>query len=891
MVYILRFLSLLFGLSLMGCTFEASILSQMNVLSSSEIQIVRLNEALTQNKNATSRVYKVKSSQPIKSETLSVSDFVQKGTAQGLIMQIVPTDNPREYDLYVVVSAQPGTVELELPAHAVEFQDGSYNKARARSDNSTVLRSQTYSRIKVAQGTTCYIDKNSRVRCFGEHMSGEVGRLGDGGRQLRGLEVSLSNVTGTARFRKISGGPFSSCALDVDGVIYCWGDNFRFELGVGPFNDAVYEPQAVVMSPLVGEKKFLDFEANYRSTCAISAERDLYCWGWIDPTSGGVPVKIDLNNLGESIKAVQVSVGDSFVCGLTDNGKVFCFGNNDNGQLGNGAFITSSVPSYVDFAGLESKLPFVQVAVGEKHACALNISGKLYCWGSNGGGQLGDGTQVSRPSPVLSDLSALATSERLISVTASQSATCAISSRGQSYCFGWSEHILAADGQTSSILIPSPVNQSPLSYDDSVVDISLVDGRSCAETAKGAVYCWGNGLPVGIFKDSVAYIPQEVPTDVLPPGQFWQEIYPSADSHVVLLKSSDGTGYIWGATTALLGVASQKPRPLDTSTMVGSKKFKKLAIGQNAYCGIDLDDVLYCAGKGAIVGQGGVITSASTLMPVDTSAMIGSKKFADISMGPVVACGVATDGEGYCWGGVSVNSNLFNPVLGTGSTAVQSQPTSLNLGIISARFFSKIVTSAFHSCGLKTDKTVYCWGHSVYSRQSYTSASAQPTPQPLALSGMVGSTIWEDISGTGATFCGITTDKIAYCWGDSSEGQLGNGAFGGFSPSPVQVAVGGLLNSASPLTVAGFNFFSCGILDLAKNIYCWGGHGTSEAIEANSAVPVPVSKQGMMGNPIKIDGGKNLYITTDANKIYCLGEDCNLTLSRETMTLQYFEEF
>lgn len=113
----------------------------------------------------------------------------------------------------------------------------------------------------------------------------------------------------------------------------------------------------------------------------------------------------------------------------------------------------------------------------------------------------------------------------------------------------------------------------------------------------------------------------------------------------------------------------------------------------------------------------------------------------------------------------------------------------------------------------------------------------------------------------------------------------------GVSATPVRVSGAGLLAAEAPLVVKAFDLYSCGILDVAKNIYCWGSEGTSEAIESRSAVPVPVARDGMVGNPVQLDGGKNLYITTDANKIYCVGQDCGHELDRRNLTRQYFENF
>nr|BFD62924.1 chromosome condensation regulator RCC1 [Bdellovibrio sp. HM001] len=890
-----RYVLALIGFSvvpLLGCTLAASISREAEFSSLQEVKIFLAPEAQSAVSVGSSKSYKVQSLNPIKPESLDVSDFVQKGTAEGLILHLTPGAHALEFDLTVSVSTRAGTIDLELPAGSVEFDDGTVNVA-SRSDVSTVDRAQTYSRMNVAESTTCYIDSNSRVRCFGDYYGGQVGRGVGYGLQISAKEVSLSNVVGSPSFVKMSGGSYASCALNSDGLIYCWGDNYSDEAGIGPGVFSVYEPTPALMTNVEGEKKFVDFESNWESTCAVSAKHEMYCWGLLDAAVTGIPNKVDLTPLGSSVKVLQVAVGLSFACGLTDRGKIFCYGANDQGQLGDGTLVDSPAVKFVDFGAGAPAAPFVHIAAGESHVCALNLEGALYCWGANGRGQLGLGTTVDSSLPQLADLSALADGEKLVSVVASVWATCGVSSKGKAYCFGYNWHSLTADGGATDILIPTPVDQTPLAGGTYFVNLAIHEGISCGETNGRTVYCWGYADSEVRYKDVVAYQPQEISTSVLPAGQHWAGVYPSFEKNVLLLKSSDGTAYFWGYSIGLNATA-YTPTPLDTSTMTGSTKFKTLAAGSYSFCGINTDDILHCVGNGATTGQGGFIQIQATMKAVDTSAVTGATTFASVSIGETVACAVATDGVGYCWGGKGFSHSLYNPVLGNGTSAQRYSPTPIDVSTIpvtDSRLFSKIVVSEFHACGLMTDQKVYCWGNSGYSRSGHSSANSVYRPQPLDTSGMSGAKLWKDIYGNKETFCGVSTDDIAYCWGDSLWGQLGNGVVAGSSSTPVPVTVTGLLAGEAPLMVKGFDPYSCGILDIAKNIYCWGNEGTSLAIEGKSAVPVPVARTGMVGNPTQIDGGKNLYITTDANKIYCVGFDCALELMRRSLTRQYFDNF
>ncbi|BEV68308.1 hypothetical protein Bb109J_c1728 [Bdellovibrio bacteriovorus] len=877
---------------LMGCTLSASLTSEGVFSSPQDIQIVEQAGTQSFSKLDSFKKFKLISQKPIEASTLDASDLIQSGTAKGLVIVVEPSDSPLEYDVFVSVSSQEGTVVLELQEGAVDFQDGTQNTA-AQSEVSVSTFASKQSRLALGEEYLCYVDKDKKIRCQGSYYGGQTG-IGDSsyGEMYTGQLVNTSLITGSGNFVKASGASYSSCALSQEGLLYCWGDNYADELGVGTGTIEVLQPTPALMTNVTGEAKFVDFAMGYESVCAISAAGDLYCSGAVSPAFLGLLTKVDLAGLGASLgKVVQVAVGEGFVCGLSEYGKVFCWGKNDLGQLGNGTLVDSALPVSPDYSGLSGVPKFIHLASGGSHVCAVAVEGQMYCWGANAHGQLGDGTKTDRSTPVLVANGALPVNEKFQAVTASHEGSCGTSAQGQIYCFGENWHFLSGNGSSAEILTPTLVDNSNLPGGVNFREVFMHEGRTCASSSENKLYCWGSPYNEASFRDHEAFAPVEISTEVLPSGQYWADVSSAELELGLLLRSSDGTAYVWGRGRPGTTDTDFVPKPLDTSTMSGSTKFKKLAMGNWAICGISNDDILHCMGNGTSVGQGGTATSQATLDPVDTTGMTGATTFADVDMGKYTACGVATDGVGYCWGGAGFSPSLYNSILGNGSSTIRYRPHPVNVTAIpGSKLFTKIVAGEYHACGLMTDQKVYCWGNSVYSRSGHSSAFSVYTPQALDTSGMTGSTLFADIHGDDESFCGISTDGITYCWGDSSGGQLGNNSLV-TSNTPVPVSVAGLASAPAPLMVKSFARFSCGILDSAINIYCWGESVPAGLSPATSAVPVLINKGSMAGTPVSITGGKNLYVKTSANKIYCIGRDCNQGVERIIPTRQYFENY
>ena len=243
-----------------------------------------------------------------------------------------------------------------------------------------------------AFGHTCAVTTTGGVLCWGDNGSGQ---LGDGNLLFR-LRLTPVDVVGLSGVGAVSAGGAYSCALT--GGLKCWGFNSSGQLGDGTTTSRATPVDVVGLTSGV-----TGVAAGFGHTCALTTESALKCWGdnrWGglgDGTSGSgnfSSTPVDVVGLSSGVAGVSAAV--RYSCAMTAAGGVKCWGDNDNGQLGDGTFTNRTTP--VDVTGLTSGV--AAVSAGGSHACVLTTAGGLKCWGNNLGGKLGDGTTTNRTTPV-----------------------------------------------------------------------------------------------------------------------------------------------------------------------------------------------------------------------------------------------------------------------------------------------------------------------------------------------------------------------------------------------------------------------------------------------------------------------------------------------------------
>ncbi len=197
------------------------------------------------------------------------------------------------------------------------------------------------------------------------------------------------------RARQVTAGNYHTCAVTTSGGAQCWGANYWGQLGDGT---TTAKPWPTDVAGLSNGVQMIS--ASHEHTCAITATGGVKCWGANydgqlgDGTLSSRTTPTDVVGLSSGVLAV--SAGNYHTCALTVSGGVKCWGANDRGQLGDGTWNASTTP--VDVVSLTSGVQ--ALSAGGYHTCALTLAGSVKCWGLNSAGQLGDGTDADRWTPV-----------------------------------------------------------------------------------------------------------------------------------------------------------------------------------------------------------------------------------------------------------------------------------------------------------------------------------------------------------------------------------------------------------------------------------------------------------------------------------------------------------
>jgi serine/threonine protein kinase/alpha-tubulin suppressor-like RCC1 family protein len=413
------------------------------------------------------------------------SDFVVNDSAGGSLNAIQTVASPSQKTLFRKGATKTDT-KTDTRTHSKTAGNSDSKKsittahkaADTRPDKPTSapavsvepLAGPSPSRVTIAAGGlhSCMVNAEGRAYCWGSNARGQLSAGG------ANSEATPLAVAGDVRFTAIATGLAHSCAIARSGTVWCWGENEHGQLG-DRSTQAHPAPTRVADTSV-----FTAVGVGVAHSCVLDSQSEALCWG--SSAHGQLGSESSANDIGAPTLVAgghhysSIAVGWNFACAL-DGGRAFCWGENADGQLGDGSITDRRVP--VPVAG---GLAFRSIAAGASHACGIAVRGEAYCWGKNSGGQLGDGTRASHEVPT-----AVKTSLRFVAIATGALHTCAVTTDGEAFCWGRDNYGQLGDGgNTQDSAEPVRVLGN-----HSFAAIRAFGSHTCATTSSGEVFCWG----------------------------------------------------------------------------------------------------------------------------------------------------------------------------------------------------------------------------------------------------------------------------------------------------------------------------------------------------------------------------------------------------------------
>ncbi len=260
--------------------------------------------------------------------------------------------------------------------------------------------------ISTGAHDSCVLNTTGHVHCWGHNSSGQLGNNTITNSRIP-VQVVDRNGQPLGNITAISTGAHDSCALDTGGHVHCWGYNDSGQLGN---NTTAHSriPVQVVGSSGAPLANVTAISTGIHLSCALDTAGPVYCWGSNyrgqlgnnTTTGSSTPVQVVDRNGQPLANITAISTGFEHSCVLDAGGHVYCWGRNYYGQLGNNTTVPSRTPVQVVDRNGQPLGNITAISTGFEHSCVLEFGGHVHCWGSNGSGQLGNNTRTDSPTPV-----------------------------------------------------------------------------------------------------------------------------------------------------------------------------------------------------------------------------------------------------------------------------------------------------------------------------------------------------------------------------------------------------------------------------------------------------------------------------------------------------------
>ncbi|HVR83498.1 MAG TPA: RCC1 repeat-containing protein, partial [Planctomycetota bacterium] len=503
--------------------------------------------------------------------------------------------------------------------------------------------------------------------------------------------------------------------------------------------------------------------ASAKHSLVVLEDRTLWAFGLNDSgqlgdgsSTGQTSIPTQVLHLGPVTAA---AAGSEHSLALQNDGTVWAWGKNDQGQLGQGSTAPPTTALPIQVPGLSD---VVAISAGQNHNLALKNDGTVWAWGDNSSGQIGNGSISSTPVATPFQIPGLA---GVREITAGNLHGLALLSDGT--VWSWGDNTLGQLGQGTSSTSPVSTPAEVMNL-TSVIDLSAGASQSMAIRKDGSVWVWGNNGSgqLGIAGGAA------VLTQATQVPSLSSAIGIAAAASTCYAVRNDGSALSWGYNgNGECGLGTQSLVVGTPTVIPGLSSVSAMAGGWAQALALQDDGTVQSWGQD-VWGQLGNGLGVNYDLPIEVPNLTSV-----IAVAPSFTHTVALRGDGSIWTwGDNSNGQL-------GNGAVTPNSTSTPFMVPGLAGMTAVCASQYNSYAVRNDGTIWAWGGNSNGELGQGSGSA-PVPSPVQVQGLTG--VFTAVAAGSAHVIALRSDGTVWGWGANSGGLLG---LGSASPATVYIPV------------------------------------------------------------------------------------------------------
>ena len=722
---------------------------------------------------------------------------------------------------------------------------------------------------------------------------------------------------------KVELGPEHAAAITSEGRLFTWGRNSSGQLGDGTTIDRYTPTEITGHFNLFSEEYITELNLGRSHAKALTSEGRIFLWGGSplfgrdtvdvnDYTPNDITHVFDLL---EGEKIIKLSSGFAHYSALTSEGRLLMWGQNWNGRLGDGTTEDRSMPTDITrLFELRSDESLVEVSLGLNHSSALTSKGRLFTWGFNGTGQLGNGTfsgmndSQSTPLDITGEFP-LTAGETIVNV-ALGGFSAALTSSGRVFTWGTNSSGSMGDGTFETRNRPVDITTYfQLDQEHKIVDIALGNLHASALTSDGQLFSWGNNRDGQVGDGTREH--QNRPVNITNQVKFHSNEridIMSLNTWQSSFITSRGRLFVWGSNSfGQLGNGTETNQITPTSinnffsfvsiapTLPSQlKDIKKVAFGDTHSLAVTSDNRVLTWGSNINSQLGDGYTFVGRAIPFDITDKFDfnlGETIVDVSLGHSHSALLTSKGRVFFWG-----SNTYGQ-LGDGTIENRKNPVDVtrNFSLNEEEIIARVILGGWHSAALTSEGRIFMWGRNDYgqlgrgNRSDWMEANPNPVDTTNNFNLFADETI-VDISLGLMNSAALTSHGRVFTWGVNWFGQLG-----GSTPenilSPFDITHRFDLSYDEKVSKVLLGYQHSTALTTAGRVLTWGDDSKlGNGFSGDQDTPVDISVHFNLGSNEKVTtlsvGGHHSSVTTSHNRIFTWGWNHSGQLGDGTKDIQ-----